>query len=448
MSGLQRQNRRCRSKGVVWMAVLLSSCLGHLRPAAVADTGTSGKATSGKATSGKTTTAQETSGHHAAELEPLVRLLLDVDDNAFRIDVLRGMEDALRGRKNVPVPPSWAKVSRKLSVSSDAELRRRCLRLSLIFREPQVIAGLRKQMLDAQQPLAKRNAALELLVQNNVEGLGDDLQRLVSDQGLRRSAIRGLANYPGDQVAQIILGQYGELSAAGRRDAVATLASNIRNARALLQSVTDGRVSPRDLSAFVARQIETLGDAALTARLKSVWGSVRPTTQDRRRLIADYKRRLTPESLTKANLSRGRLLFSKQCASCHQLFDAGQRIGPNLTGSQRNNLDYVLENLLDPSAVVGRDFQMTVVLTVQGRVVSGIVVREDGKTLTLQTPTDRVIIPFDDIEQRRRQKLSLMPDGMLQKMSDEQVRDLVGYLASPRQVKLPMQTESNAPPSR
>jgi len=415
-------------RDVLFIAVPLVLCLGHLRPAAVADNGPAES--------------------RASELEPLVRLLLEVDDNAFRIDVLQGMEDALRGRKNVPVPPSWAEVARKLSVSSDAELRRRSLRLSLIFREPQVIAALRKQMLDGRSPVEKRNAALELLVENNVEGLGTDLRQLVSDQGLRRAAIRGLANYPSEHVAAIILGQYAELSAAGRRDAVATLASNARNARALLQAITDGRVSARDLSAFVARQIETLGDAALTARLKSVWGSVRPATQDRRRLIADYKRRLTPESLNKANLSRGRLLFSKQCASCHQLFDAGHSIGPNLTGSQRNNLDYVLENLLDPSAVVGRDFQLTVVLTVQGRVVSGIVIREDGKTLTLQTPTDRVIIPLADVEQRRRQTLSLMPDGMLQKMSDEQVRDLVGYLASPRQVALPAQSDTIQPPAK
>ena len=80
---------------------------------------------------------------------------------------------------------------------------------------------------------------------------------------------------------------------------------------------------------------------------------------------------------------------------------------------------------------------MTVVLTTQGRVISGIVIREDRKTVTLQTPTDRVIIPVVDVEQRRRQNLSLMPDGMLQKLSTEQVRDLVAYLASSRQVPLP-----------
>ncbi|MEO1995660.1 MAG: dehydrogenase, partial [Planctomycetaceae bacterium] len=246
-----------------------------------------------------------------------------------------------------------------------------------------------------------------------------------------------LANYPSEHVARIILEQYGDLPTAARQDAVATLASSAQNSRALLQAIADGRVPARDVSAFVARQIEALGDEALSARLQAVWGSVRATSQDRRQLIATYKRKLTAEVLKKADLSHGRLLFSKQCGSCHQLFDSGRAIGPNLTGSQRNNLDYVLENLLDPSAVVGRDFQMTVVLTAQGRVISGIVIREDRKTVTLQTPTDRVIIPVVDVEQRRRQNLSLMPDGMLQKLSTEQVRDLVAYLASARQVPWP-----------
>ncbi|MEO1996489.1 MAG: hypothetical protein ABGZ17_14570, partial [Planctomycetaceae bacterium] len=88
----------------------------------------------------------------ATELEPLVRLLAEVEDDAFRIDVLRGMEDALRGRKNVPVPPSWAVVSQKLRGGTNDELRQRCLRLSLIFREPQAIAALRHQMRDAKVP--------------------------------------------------------------------------------------------------------------------------------------------------------------------------------------------------------------------------------------------------------------------------------------------------------
>ena len=71
-----------------------------------------------------------------------------------------------------------------------------------------------------------------------------------------------------------------------------------------------------------------------------------------------FKKLLTPEYLKAADLSKGRLVFSKNCATCHRLYDDGGNIGPALTGSQRFNLDYVLENMLDPSAVVARDYQV------------------------------------------------------------------------------------------
>ncbi len=130
-------------------------------------------------------------------------------------------------------------------------------------------------------------------------------------------------------------------------------------------------------------------------------------------------------------------MFAKTCANCHVLFDAGKRIGPELTGSQRTNLDYVLDNVLDPSAAVARDYQMTQLVLVDGRLLTGIVVEENEQTLTLQSPTERVTFSKDDIDERERSPLSMMPEGFLNSLSTEDARDLVGYLASPQQVPLP-----------
>jgi len=140
--------------------------------------------------------------------------------------------------------------------------------------------------------------------------------------------------------------------------------------------------------------------------------------------------------LKKGVPSQGRAVFEKTCASCHRLFDAGKAIGPELTGSQRRNLDYVLSNLLDPNAVIGRDYRMTVVVTDGGRVVTGIVREENSQTLTLQTANDLVIVPKDEIDVRKQSPVSMMPEGMLQKMKPEEVRDLLMYLASDEQVSL------------
>jgi putative heme-binding domain-containing protein len=89
--------------------------------------------------------------------------------------------------------------------------------------------------------------------------------------------------------------------------------------------------------------------------------------------------------MRQADRSAGRALFQKTCANCHKLFDAGGAIGPEITGAQRTNLDYLLENLIDPSAAVARDFQMQIIQTTGGRVITGLVVAESENAVTVQT---------------------------------------------------------------
>jgi putative heme-binding domain-containing protein len=119
------------------------------------------------------------------------------------------------------------------------------------------------------------------------------------------------------------------------------------------------------------------------------------------------------------------------------LFDSGGAIGPELTGSQRANVDYVLSNVLDPSAIVAKDFQLTVFQLVDGRVLSGLIAREDEASVAVQTANELVVVPRDEIEASEPSDISMMPDGLLDALSEMDVRDLVGYLASPRQVPLP-----------
>src|SRR5262249_42042245 len=98
---------------------------------------------------------------------------------------------------------------------------------------------------------------------------------------------------------------------------------------------------------------------------------------------------------------------------------------------------YVLENLLDPSAVVGRDYQVTLVQTRDGRLITGIVTQENDQVLTLQTQNETVRVPKNEIDERQKSPVSMMPEGLLDKLSNEEVRDLVAYLAGPGQVALP-----------
>ena len=195
-------------------------------------------------------------------------------------------------------------------------------------------------------------------------------------------------------------------------------------------------VPKADITTYTARQLLALNDKAVSTRLGSVWGTVRPASATRIEQTAKLKALLTPETLAKADHGNGRKLYAANCASCHKLFDDGGNVGPELTGAQRTSLDYVLENVLDPSAVVPSDYRLTTFALIDGRTVAGIVRKETPQTLTIRTLNEEVLIPVADIESRKTTQLSIMPDGLFDKLTDAELRDLVGYLASPRQVPL------------
>jgi len=373
----------------------------------------------------------------ASGLESLVELLDQVDDPAFQLDLLRGMDDALNGQRQLKMPPAWAAVYPKLLKSPEAEVRRRATLLAVIFGDRQAQASLRKLAADPRREVTERAAALEACAQSKDPELVPVLHLLLGDRALRSDALRALAAFDAADTPRVVLAGYASFSDAEKRDAISTLCSRPAYALALLEAVRLGRVPRADVSAFNIQALVALGDNRVASRLESVWGLVRPTAADKSALIEKFKAQLTPGDVKKADLPGGRLVFSKTCASCHVLFEAGTRIGPELTGAQRNNLDYVLSNVLDPSAVVARDYQMTLIQTEDGRVISGIVKQEDEQAVSIQTANAVVVTPKSDIELRRQLSQSMMPDGLLDKLSPIEVRDLVGYLASPVQVPLP-----------
>ncbi|MBV9126090.1 MAG: c-type cytochrome [Planctomycetes bacterium] len=379
----------------------------------------------------------------APGLRPLVRLLGQVQDPAVQRDVLRGIDEALSGRRQVAMPEGWPMVYKKLAASPLPEVREKALALSVLFGDPQALASLRRTVQNTTAPADTRQRALQTLLDIKDPQLVPVLQSLLAEPALRIPALHGLAAYNNESTPQLILKHYASFSDAEKSEAIQTLASRPASARALLEAVAHGQVPRSDLSAFTVRQLLALHDPALQDKLEKVWGKIQPASHEKAALTARYKALLTPNYLKKADLSHGRLIFSQTCASCHRLFDAGGNVGPELTGSQRANLDYILDNVLDPSALVPQDYQVTILETTDGRVLTGIIKQETDKILTVQTQNERIQVPKDEIETRKKSPLSMMPEGLLAKMRDEDVRDLIAYLASPVQVPLPREAVSH-----
>jgi putative heme-binding domain-containing protein len=370
-------------------------------------------------------------------LDALAKVLADNDDVDVQKDVLRGMGEALAGRRNVTAPKGWSAVHKKLSASKDAEVRERVLALSVLFGDPQAMAALRKTAEDTKADAAARSRALQALVEKRAEGTPALLKKLLDDPKVVRPALRGLAAFAETDTPKLILERYGKLDAGAKSDALATLASRPAYALAMLDAVEKKRVSRTDVSAALARQVASLNDKKVSARLEAVWGSVRPASKDKEALLAKYRKLVSAKDLKKADRSAGRVLFEKTCANCHTLFGAGAKIGPELTGSQRANPEYVLRKVLDPHAEVPRDFQVTRLVLNSGRVIAGLIKMESDKVLVVQTPTEELRVPKSDVDTRERQRESLMPDNLLTPLKDQEVRELLAYLGGDGQVPLP-----------
>jgi putative membrane-bound dehydrogenase-like protein len=370
------------------------------------------------------------------DLTPLA-VALAGSDEAVQLDLLRGAREGLRGRKRMKMPAGWPAVYARLARSENPTIREQGVLLALVFGDPQALIDLRRTAMNPSAVTNERRTALEALIEQHPADLAPLLLDLLADPGVRRQALRGLAVVADAATPRRVLAVYAGLTAEEKQDAVATLASRKEYALELLQAIEQKTVARMDVSAYVARQLHALGDPRVRERLHQVWGEVRDTAPDKQKQLARYKAMVTPGFLKSADPRQGRLLFSKTCQQCHKLFGEGATIGPDLTGYNRAQLDYLLVKLVDPSSQVAKEYHMSTVLTQSGRVITGIIVEHSAKRYVVQTATERIVLAAEDVETVKESSLSIMPEGQLDALSKDQVRDLIAYLAGKQQVPLP-----------
>ncbi|HEV8058353.1 MAG TPA: PVC-type heme-binding CxxCH protein [Gemmataceae bacterium] len=354
-----------------------------------------------------------------------------------QLEILRGIQQATLGRSQVKMPDGWPEIYRTLAQSADAGVREKALFLAVLFNDQEVVKSLRALLADRSAATAARLNAMQTLAYRKDPALVPVLQGLLEEKPIRLAALRLLASYSDGATPHLILDQYAACTEEEKAAAISTLASRTSYALALLDAVEKGQVPRTDVSVFTVRQMQALKDRSLSERVTKVWGAVRSPAAAARQQMAKYQAELTPTVLKNADRSKGRQVFQQTCATCHVLFGEGSKIGPDLTGSQRTNLDYLLENILDPSAIVPVEYQVTVLALKDGRVITGLVKSDAGLVLMVQTEKELLRIPVADVDTRQKTKQSMMPDGLLTKLKDDEIRNLIGYLISPEQVPLP-----------
>ncbi|MEX2120490.1 MAG: PVC-type heme-binding CxxCH protein [Pirellulales bacterium] len=377
-------------------------------------------------------------------IEMLVHRVGRTANSSLRQAILEEMNEGFKGRRGLAMPGNWRKVYQACTESDEPALRSQAMALGLVFGDPNALRATRSLLTDEAADAAAREQALAALVRARDPELPPVLQSLVAGVELRRAALRGLAAYDDQQTPKVVLDAYAGFDSAAKRDALGTLASRPKYAGPLLDAVAAGRVPAGDLSADLIRQLRNLNNDELNARIAEVWGTVNDTPEERLKLIGYHRAIINSKRGQPPDLALGRAVYAKTCQQCHVLFGGGGNVGPELTGSNRADLDYMLSNVIDPSALIGKDYQAVVIQTTDGRTLTGIIKAEDRDSLTLATANETVVIPQQEIDIREVSSKSMMPDDQLNPMSDHEIRSLVAYLASPIQTPM-LATVDNAP---
>ncbi|MEM9481799.1 MAG: PVC-type heme-binding CxxCH protein [Verrucomicrobiota bacterium] len=348
--------------------------------------------------------------------------------------VLQGMVEGFRIQQKAPRPPGWDKVKTRFGKGENTAEHIR--QLDVLFGDGLSLEELGRVALDGSADFKTREAAVKTLVRSGSPESRAFLEKLLPTRFLNTEAVKGLATFDDPSIGKTILSNYNKFHPKDRNIPLEVLTSRAPWASQLLQAVEKGRIPKENVTPFHARQIESLGDTSLSSQLAAVWGRIRTSSEEKKKRVAELQASLTPEFLSKADLSRGRFHYQLLCGTCHVMYGEGGKLGPDLTGSGRSNLDYLLENVIDPSAVVTTEFQMTLLELKDGRSLPGVIAQETKDALTLRTLTEEIVIPTADIVSRTPSPLSIMPEGLFDALPPEQTRDLIAYLMHPRQVEL------------
>ena len=346
-----------------------------------------------------------------------------------RVEMLQGMRAGLEGRTGLRPPAGWASVYEMLREDEDAAPI--AIEVAQYFGDDAAAGQLLERLMDDAAPTDQRKRALNGLASQRREELIPELPTLLDEAELRVESIRAVAAFDHDPLGVMLLEKYTEFDRNERREALRALASRPSYGWMLTEALKSGDIPKREVPADVARQLRRVVGSGFV----EVWGPIDEDPSDDSEAYAQYRALLTPEAVDGASPSRGRQVFERTCGACHMMYGEGGAVGPDLTGSNRTDLDYILTNVLEPSAVIQDDYKMVVITTRDGRTVIGNVSSETDRQVTLRVVgRDEVVLNTSEIQSRELSANSLMPEGLFRTLSDEEVLDLVSYLHTAEQV--------------
>lgn len=367
----------------------------------------------------------------------ILEKMAKADDGAKAKHLLMLLHFGLQFDSSLAMPKEWPAVARLYleapganagSAGHDPRVIQMVRELSALFGDEKVLAEMRTQLADAKAPLETRRGALAVLKRVGDEKAMPIYLDLLTEPRLRTEAIGLLAKSSDVKIAEKLLASYNTFDDAGKVAALGVLTSRPPFAKKLLGAIEAKTFAKDSLTALQITQIHFLGDTDLQKQVVKIYGKVGATSEEAKSTIAKLKNTFTTAPLWAYSAGRGSETFKKHCGACHSVDGKASPLGPSLAGSWRHGLNYFLDNIVDPNAVVGENFRTTLITTDSGVVHSGLLESESDTSVTLRTAEKQITVPKKEIEERKLIEQSIMPTGLLDKLSEEEIIELLKYL--------------------
>jgi putative heme-binding domain-containing protein len=340
------------------------------------------------------------------------------------------MESALEGRRLARVP---ALLENPLAEvwANDAGLP--VLRLALrLGHEPARQRALQAVADPKRLSQADRISLIEVLAQTGGPDVVPALVRLFAEsepEPVRLAALSAMQAFADPAVAEAILSGYSKLSSPLKSRAQALLFSRPASSLGFLRLVEENRVAAKEVPLDQVRRALLHKQAEIDRLVEKHWGKVGPETGGEKQARIRYL--ITAVRAGKGDPALGKPLFTKHCSNCHTLFNEGAKIGPDLTGADRKNLDFLLTHIIDPNLAIRPEYLAHTVLTKDGRVLTGLVVEAAPGAVTLvDSNAEKSVVAREKIDEMKPSPVSLMAERLLDTLTDQQVRDLISYVQS------------------
>ncbi|QVL33517.1 ThuA domain-containing protein [Telmatocola sphagniphila] len=359
-------------------------------------------------------------------------LLKKAPDAAAIRAILSGFDQAIINEAN----NSQLNLASALKVLSKNNLYDELLsRLLIKLRDEQAISDLMVKLRAPETKESDRLKFIKLLSLVRDKRIGEVIYSeflKAKSEGYRVATLQALQKQQNPSFNSMLVEMFPKSQGSIRSVLKGMLLAREDTALQLLVKVDSGELKATEFPMELVKNCALFHSKKVDEIILKHWGRIVPQSAGEK--IARIRSLSAAIRKTAGNPMHGKELFTKTCSTCHQIFGEGGKVGPDLTSADRKNLDYMLTQIIDPSAYIRPEYISHTAKLSSGQVLTGLIKDPSPERITLQNIRDNqvleTVISRSDIEELSPSSVSLMPEKLLDTFSEQDAADLLAYLQS------------------